>query len=113
VYCWSDRANGGTTGRLPAKPVPAGFDWDAWVGPAPYRDYHEELHPHDWHSWFDFGNGSLGNMGCHVMDPVYWALKLRHPVRVEAEEIVGGSSSATRWAPASAGTSQPAATWRR
>ena len=91
VHCWSDRANGGVTGRLPGKPVPAGLDWDSWIGPAPYRDYHDELHPHDWHSWFDFGNGSLGNMGCHVLDPAYWALKLRHPAAIEVEELVGGS----------------------
>jgi predicted dehydrogenase len=92
VHCWSDRANGGAGVRPPAQPVPAGLDWDVWIGPAPYRDYHDDLHPHDWHNWFDFGNGSLGNMGCHVMDPAYWALKLQHPVRVEAEEISGGGT---------------------
>ena len=77
TYSWTDRANGGTGPRPPYKPVPAGMHWDSWIGPAPYRDYHDDLHPHEWHGWYDFGNGSLGNMGCHVLDGVYWALKLR------------------------------------
>lgn len=92
VHCWSDRANGGTAGRPPARTPPAGLDWDGWIGPAPYRDYHDGLHPHDWHNWFDFGNGSLGNMGCHVLDPAYWALKLQRPESVEVEELSGGSA---------------------
>jgi hypothetical protein len=65
--------------------------WDAWIGPAPYRDFHSDLHPHEWHGWYDFGNGSLGNMGCHVLDGVFWALKIEHPAAVEAEEIREGS----------------------
>lgn len=92
VYCWSDRANGSVAGRPPAKPVPDGLDWEQWLGPAPYRDYHEGLHPHDWHAWFDFGNGSLGNMGCHILDPAYWALKLGHPKAIELEEVSGGNA---------------------
>ena len=70
---------------------PPGLHWDEWIGPAPYRDYHTDLHPHEWHGWYDFGNGSLGNMGCHVLDGVFWALKIEHPTSVEAEEIRGGS----------------------
>jgi hypothetical protein len=68
------------------------MNWDAWIGPAPFRDYHIDLHPHEWHGWYDFGNGSLGNMGCHVLDGVYWALKLEHPTRVEVEQMFGGST---------------------
>jgi len=91
VYCWTDRSNGGVGGRLPTLPVPEGMNWDSWIGPAPYRDYHAELHPHTWHSWHDFGGGSLGNMGCHVMDGAHWALKLGHPTSVEVEQMIGGS----------------------
>lgn len=91
VYCWSNRANGGFGGRPPAEPVPPGLDWDNWIGPAPYRDYHKDLHPHEWHGWHDFGNGSLGNMGCHVMDGAVWALKLEHPTSIEVEMMAGGS----------------------
>jgi len=91
VHCWSDRANGGAGPRPPKEPVPAGMNWDNWIGPAPFRDYHRDLHPHEWHGWHDFGDGSLGNMGCHVMDGAVWALKLEHPTSIEVEEMAGGS----------------------
>ena len=92
THSWTDRANGGVGPRPPSLPVPAGLHWDNWIGPAPYREYHTDLHPHEWHGWYDFGNGSIGNMGCHVLDGVFWALKIDHPTAVEAEEIRGGSS---------------------
>ena len=93
VYCWTDRANGfpSDTVRPPARPVPDGFDWDQWLGPAPFRDYYEGLHPHDWHAWRDFGNGAIGNMGCHIINHAYRALKLGKPAAVELEEVNGGS----------------------
>jgi hypothetical protein len=91
VHCWTDRANGGSGPRPPKEPIPAGLHWDEWIGPSPYRDFHKDLHPHEWHGWYDFGNGSLGNMACHVMDGVVWALKLKHPTSIEAEYILGGS----------------------
>jgi hypothetical protein len=93
VYCWSNRANGQPAGtvRPPTCPVPDGLDWDTWIGPAPYRDYHEGLHVHSWHAWRDFGNGSLGNMACHIMNHPYWALKLGTPAAVELEEVSGGT----------------------
>lgn len=90
THSWSDRANGGIGPRPPTLPVPTGINWENWIGPAPYRDYHADLHPHEWHGWHDFGNGSLGNMGCHVLDGVYWSLKLEHPTRIEVEEMFGG-----------------------
>jgi predicted dehydrogenase len=92
THSWTDRANGGVGPRPPAMPVPAGLHWDEWIGPAPYRDFHEDLHPHEWHGWYDFGNGSLGNMGCHVLDGVFWALKIEHPTSIEAEDVRGGSN---------------------
>ena len=91
THSWTDRGNGGVGPRPPTEPVPAGMHWEEWIGPAPYRDYHKDLHPHEWHGWYDFGNGSLGNMGCHVLDGVCWALKLEHPVSIEVEDMAGGS----------------------
>ena len=70
------RSFGGTGGRPPTKPVPPGLHWDEWLGPAPFRDYHDGLHPSDWRSWVDFGTGTLGDMGCHLLDGAFWALKL-------------------------------------
>ena len=67
TYSWTNRANGGRGPRPPSEPVPAGLHWDEWIGPAPFRDFHEDLHPHEWHGWYDFGNGSLGNLACHVL----------------------------------------------
>ncbi len=92
THSWTDRANGGSGPRPPSLPVPPGMHWDSWIGPAPYRDFHADLHPHEWHGWYDFGNGSLGNMGCHVLDGVFWALKIEHPTSMEAEEIREGSN---------------------
>ena len=91
THSWTDRANGGVGPRPPTLPVPAGLHWDSWIGPAPYRDFHSDLHPHEWHGWYDFGNGSIGNMGCHVLDGVFWALKVEHPASIEVEYIRGGS----------------------
>ena len=91
THSWTNRANGGVGLRPPSLPVPANLHWDEWIGPAPYRDYHSDLHPHEWHCWYDFGNGSIGNMACHVMDGLYWALKVEHPDSIEAEYIRGGS----------------------
>jgi len=64
-------------------PVPDAMNWDLWLGPAPYRPFHPTYHPARWRAWWDFGTGSLGDLGCHVLDPVFWALKLKYPVSVE------------------------------
>ena len=79
VWCYDDRLNS-MLERPPAAPPPKGMDWDSWCGPAPVCDYyapnedHDGLHPHDWHSWIGYGNGSIGNMGTHIMDAAFWAL---------------------------------------
>jgi hypothetical protein len=65
-------------------PVPETLDWDLWLGPAPYRPYHPAYVPALWRGWWDFGTGGLGDMGCHNLDPVFWALKLGQPTSVEA-----------------------------
>lgn len=64
-------------------PVPAGLDWDRWLGPAPYRPYHPAYVPGTWRAWCDFGTGSLGDLGCHILDAAFWAMKLAYPVAVE------------------------------
>jgi predicted dehydrogenase len=67
---------GGRGGRPPTQPVPAGLHWEEWIGPAPYRDYHRDLHPFNWRNWRDFGTGTIGDMACHNLDAVFWALKI-------------------------------------
>ncbi|MGQ9574609.1 MAG: Gfo/Idh/MocA family protein [Thermoguttaceae bacterium] len=65
-------------------PVPDGLDWDLWLGPAPWRSYHPAYCPWTWRNWWDFGTGLLGDLGCHKLSTVFKALKLGHPVSVEA-----------------------------
>lgn len=73
-------------GEPPAgQPVPATLDYDAWVGPQPHRPYAREYHPAAWRSYWHWGTGTLGDMGCHYLDLPFWALNLRHPTRVRAE----------------------------
>jgi predicted dehydrogenase len=91
VYAWAPTGRGGTGGRLPTKPVPPGLHWDEWIGPMPYRDYHEELHPLQWRSWWQFGDGSVGDWGCHNLDGPFMALRLGAPTSIEAIEQFGGS----------------------
>ncbi|MCL4179925.1 MAG: Gfo/Idh/MocA family oxidoreductase [Verrucomicrobia bacterium] len=71
-------------------PVPDGLDWDLWLGPAPERPYHPEYHPWTWRNWWDFGTGQLGDLGCHKLSTVVKALKLGHPVSVEASSTLLG-----------------------
>jgi len=65
--------------------VPKELNYDLWLGPAPQQPYRTNMLPANWRKWWDFGNGTLGDMGCHYMDLPFWALGLRHPTRVEAE----------------------------
>jgi len=64
-------------------PVPDTLNWDLWLGPAPERPYHPDYLPQSWRAWWDFGTGSLGDLGCHILDSAYWALKLKYPTSVE------------------------------
>ncbi len=87
VHCFTNRPvwPGQGFGRpKETPPVPATLDWDLWLGPSPYRPYHPAYAPHDWRAWIDFGAGSLGDMGCHIMDTPFFALKLKYPVAVQA-----------------------------
>jgi predicted dehydrogenase len=66
-------------------PIPDTLDWDLWIGPAPMRPYVDGVYnPFKWRGWWDFGGGALADMACHVLDPVFWALKLKYPISVEA-----------------------------
>ena len=67
------------------QPVPAYLDWDLWVGPAAFRPYNEIYVPKTWRSWFDFGNGEMGDWCCHTLDAPFWSLDLGMPKVVEAE----------------------------
>jgi predicted dehydrogenase len=69
-----------------SSPVPQHLNWDLWLGPAPDRPYKDKVyHPFNWRGWWDFGNGALGDMGCHVIDSAYWGLRLGSPSTIEME----------------------------
>ncbi len=66
-------------------PIPAGLDWDLWRGPAPARPFNNVYLPGPkWYRWWDFGNGTMSDLGSHWVDLPFWALKLDHPLIVEA-----------------------------
>jgi len=80
---WSSKWGGG--GRPADRPaLPAGMNWDLWLGPAPERPYHPAYHPGAWRCWWDFGNGMMGDRGAHTLDSVFSALSLGAPTSVEA-----------------------------
>lgn len=81
-----------------ADPVPAGLDWELWLGPAPYRPFNNVYVPGPkWYRWWDFGNGTMSDLGSHWNDLPFWALKLKYPLTVEAS----GPSPHAELAPAS------------
>lgn len=63
---------------------PSYVNYDQWIGPAPFRPYNESHFHFNWRYWWDFGNGQLGDFGCHYMDLPFWALKLKYPKTVVA-----------------------------
>jgi len=65
--------------------VPAHLDWDLWLGPALDRAYCPAYLPGRWRGWVPFGNGTIGDWVCHVVDPVFWALDLGAPKTILAE----------------------------
>jgi predicted dehydrogenase len=70
--------------KAPGEPeaVPAGLDWDLWLGPCPERPYTKGFAPYDWRFWWEFGTGETGNWGCHILDIPFWALDLVYPTHV-------------------------------
>ncbi|CAA9420985.1 MAG: GH109 [uncultured Phycisphaerae bacterium] len=81
---WAAKGDGARpAGEHP--PVPKGLHYDLWLGPAEAWPYHPEWLPANWRRWWNFGNGTLGDMGCHYMDLPFWALELKYPTRVSAD----------------------------
>jgi predicted dehydrogenase len=68
-----------------SSPVPSGLHWDLWLGPALERPFHEVYFPGPkWYRWWDFGNGTMSDLGSHWNDLAFWALKLQAPLTIEA-----------------------------
>lgn len=86
VHNWSSRPNCPQGIERPKETdrVPDGLDWDLWLGPAPSRPYNKAYHPFLWRGWYDFGTGSLGNMGSYSFSGMFKILDLTPPAAVEA-----------------------------
>lgn len=91
VYCWTNRLNARSMPLPGPSSCPAHLDWESWLGPASSRPYQKGLHPMGWYSWRDFGSATIGNMGNHVIDPVYWALRLGSPESVQLADFQAGA----------------------
>ena len=83
-------------------PIPANLNWDLWLGPAPKRAFNNIYFPGPkWYRWWDFGNGTMSDLGSHWNDLPFWALDLDFPKTIEASgpaphpEIAPASMQAT------------------
>jgi predicted dehydrogenase len=101
IHLWTDRAGGwwpqGMARPLAATP-PKGLDWNLWLGPRPDRPFGAGYHPFAWRGFWDFGTGSLGDMGCHIFNMPFMALDLRDPLSVQAETSGHNRESFPAWA---------------
>ncbi|MFH1945222.1 MAG: Gfo/Idh/MocA family oxidoreductase [Acidobacteriota bacterium] len=86
VHAWTNRPIWlqGADAPTEIPSVPSTLDWNLWLGPAPFRPYHPTIHPFSWRGYWDFGTGALGDMGAHILDQPFWALKLGSPSTVQA-----------------------------
>jgi len=101
VHLWTDRAKGWwPQGVERPKPgtAPKTVDFATWLGPRPVRPYADGYHPFAWRGWWDFGTGSLGDMGCHIFNMPYMALDLRDPIAVQADTSGHNRDSFPEWA---------------
>ena len=97
VYSWSGKHWGDRTPRPDRlDPIPQGLAWDLWLGVADKRPFvgGDYYHPANWRKRLDFGTGTFGDMGCHILDPVFGALALTAPTSVRSE---GGAPNAHNW----------------
>lgn len=91
VHVWTNKLTDGRyrspiRGEMyPAQPVPPQMDWNQWVGPRAMLPYSDEVAPYKWRGWWAYGNGALGDIGCHTMDAAFYALDLRDPIAITAE----------------------------
>nr|WP_321354393.1 Gfo/Idh/MocA family oxidoreductase [uncultured Draconibacterium sp.] len=96
VDTWTNRPiwPQGLTRPEKGKRVPKTLDWDLFIGPAKFTEYNPIYHPWNWRGWWDFGTGALGDMGCHILDPVFKALNLQYPKTVEGSSTPFNNDSA-------------------
>lgn len=96
VHSWTNRPlwPQGLTRPTDTPKVPKELNWDLFLGPAAPRPYHPAYTPWNWRGWWDFGTGALGDMACHIMDPIFRALDLQYPIKAEASSTAFNMESA-------------------
>ena len=67
--------------------IPSTMNWDAFIGPAKYRDYHPSYTPWNFRGWWDFGSGALGDMANHILQVAFKGLHLANPT-----DVIGSST---------------------
>jgi len=99
AHVWSDRPiwPQGIGRPKDTKPVPETLDWDLWLGPAPWRPYHDAYVPFKWRGWWDFGCGAMGDMAVHNADPAFFCLDLKAPIAAEAETSPVNNETFPKW----------------
>lgn len=100
AHAWSNRPIWPQGIERPAQSSepPNSLAWDLWLGVAPERPFAPDVyHPFKWRGWYDFGAGALGDMGCHIIDPVYWALDLTSPTAVSYEGPPPSKETFPKW----------------
>lgn len=92
IYAWTDRPvwPQGIPTPNGKHAIPKELDWDLWLGPASWIDYNPAYLPFNWRGWWKFGTGALGDMGCHILDPVFRIMPIDYPSEVEC-------STSTEW----------------
>lgn len=98
VHTWSNKTWGDPSDKPDrTDPVPEGFDWNLWLGVRPDRPFigKNYYHPEEWRKRLDFGTGTLGDMGCHILDPIFESIKLNAPISVRSE---GPAPNVWNWA---------------
>jgi predicted dehydrogenase len=78
-FKWRD-----TIGRTPVEPVPAGVDYNLWLGPAPKTEFTKNHFHYNWHWFWAYGNGDIGNQGIHQVDVARWGLGVTYPTKISA-----------------------------
>lgn len=96
VHAWTNRPiwPQGLMRPMETPSLPPTLDWNNFIGPAPWRPYHPSYTPWNWRAWWDFGTGALGDMGCHIIDPVFMALDLGQPTTLEGSSTQVNTESA-------------------
>ena len=101
IHAWTNRPiwPQGFASPPKAEKIPAGVDWEQWIGPAQWVDYSPKIAPFAWRGWWEFGTGALGDMACHIMDMGYWAMQPETGKYLAPTSVVAKQQGATDFSP--------------